>query len=142
MISEKGNVNRPSISKAVYLKSCHFVWLFQLAIIRRFKFYRWNIAESRWLNQSTHFNVVNSTSIIRFCGFWWCITSVLYKPFTVLAKALSYESLVIPAEAIIWVSCKLLYSERAGIAVSVTVMYDVLGLMNLFQRGNHPIFNV
>ena len=53
------------------------------------------------LNQSTQFNVASCTSA-KPCqpAFRYSITSVLYKPFTVSAKALSYEIRIFNAENI------------------------------------------
>ena len=48
----------------------------------------------------TQFSVASCTSVKPYqSAFKYSITSVLYKPFTVSAKALSYESPVVPTDA-------------------------------------------
>ena len=45
----------------------------------------------RWLNQSTHSAVAYSTSSTVFHGLRGLISSVLYRPLIVSARALSYD---------------------------------------------------
>lgn len=52
----------------------------------------------RLLYQSTHLRVSHSTSRIDFHGPIWLTTSVLNRPMTHSAKALSKESLTVPTE--------------------------------------------
>ncbi len=55
----------------------------------------------------TQFSVASCTSA-KLCqsAFKYSITSVLYKPFTVSAKAISYESPVVPTDALKFAASK------------------------------------
>ena len=52
----------------------------------------------RWLNQSTYLRVAYSTWSRSFHGARLWISSVLYKPITDSARALSYESPTEPTD--------------------------------------------